>query len=47
VDQGSLKSAGSLVVDDGAVRALSSGKSLLPAGSLRSTASSSAVTWST
>jgi glutamate 5-kinase len=30
--RGSLKSAGSLVVDDGAVRALSSGKSLLPAG---------------
>jgi glutamate 5-kinase len=30
--KGSLKSAGSLVVDDGAVRALSSGKSLLPAG---------------
>ncbi|SJZ79485.1 glutamate 5-kinase [Enhydrobacter aerosaccus] len=29
---GSLKSAGSLVVDDGAVRALSRGKSLLPAG---------------
>jgi glutamate 5-kinase len=30
--KGSLKSAGSLVVDDGAVRALSAGKSLLPAG---------------
>jgi len=30
--RGSLKTAGSLVVDDGAVRALSSGKSLLPAG---------------
>jgi glutamate 5-kinase len=30
--KGSLKSAGSLVVDDGAVRALSTGKSLLPAG---------------
>jgi len=30
--RGSLKSSGSLVVDDGAVRALSSGKSLLPAG---------------
>jgi glutamate 5-kinase len=30
--KGSLKSSGSLVVDDGAVRALSSGKSLLPAG---------------
>ena len=30
--KGSLKTAGSLVVDDGAVRALSSGKSLLPAG---------------
>jgi len=30
--RGSLKSAGSLVVDDGAVRALSTGKSLLPAG---------------
>ncbi len=30
--KGSLKSAGTLVVDDGAVRALSSGKSLLPAG---------------
>ncbi len=30
--KGSLKSAGSLVVDDGAARALSSGKSLLPAG---------------
>jgi glutamate 5-kinase len=30
--RGSLKSAGSLIVDDGAVRALSSGKSLLPAG---------------
>jgi len=30
--KGSLKSAGALVVDDGAVRALSSGKSLLPAG---------------
>jgi glutamate 5-kinase len=28
----SLKSAGTLVVDDGAVRALSAGKSLLPAG---------------
>ena len=30
--KGSLKSAGTLVVDDGAVRALSAGKSLLPAG---------------
>jgi glutamate 5-kinase len=30
--RGSLKSAGSLMVDDGAVRALSTGKSLLPAG---------------
>jgi glutamate 5-kinase len=30
--KGSLKSAGALVVDDGAVRALSAGKSLLPAG---------------
>jgi glutamate 5-kinase len=30
--RGSLKSSGSLVVDDGAVRALSCGKSLLPAG---------------
>ncbi len=30
--KGSLKSAGALTVDDGAVRALSSGKSLLPAG---------------
>ena len=30
--KGSLKPAGSLIVDDGAVRALSSGKSLLPAG---------------
>jgi glutamate 5-kinase len=30
--KGSLKSAGSLMVDDGAVRALSTGKSLLPAG---------------
>ena len=30
--KGSLKSAGTLIVDDGAVRALSSGKSLLPAG---------------
>lgn len=30
--RGSLKSAGTLVVDDGAVRALSKGKSLLPAG---------------
>ncbi len=30
--RGSLKSSGALVVDDGAVRALSSGKSLLPAG---------------
>jgi glutamate 5-kinase len=30
--RGSLKSAGVLVVDDGAVRALSLGKSLLPAG---------------
>jgi glutamate 5-kinase len=30
--KGSLKSVGTLVVDDGAVRALSSGKSLLPAG---------------
>ncbi len=30
--KGSLKSAGSLVVDDGAVKALSAGKSLLPAG---------------
>ncbi len=30
--KGSLKSAGSLTVDDGAVRALSAGKSLLPAG---------------
>ncbi len=29
---GSLKSAGALVVDDGAVRALAQGKSLLPAG---------------
>ena len=29
---GSLKSAGSLVVDDGAVKALAQGKSLLPAG---------------
>jgi glutamate 5-kinase len=30
--KGSLKSAGALIVDDGAVRALSIGKSLLPAG---------------
>ena len=30
--KGSLKTAGALTVDDGAVRALSSGKSLLPAG---------------
>jgi glutamate 5-kinase len=30
--RGSLKTAGTLIVDDGAVRALSSGKSLLPAG---------------
>ena len=30
--KGSLKSVGTLTVDDGAVRALSSGKSLLPAG---------------
>jgi len=30
--KGSLKSTGSLTVDDGAVRALSAGKSLLPAG---------------
>lgn len=30
--KGSLKSAGALVVDDGAVRALAAGKSLLPAG---------------
>ena len=30
--KGSLKTAGSLVIDDGAVRALSAGKSLLPAG---------------
>jgi glutamate 5-kinase len=30
--KGSLKSSGSLMVDDGAVRALSTGKSLLPAG---------------
>ena len=30
--RGSLKSSGALVVDDGAVRALASGKSLLPAG---------------
>jgi glutamate 5-kinase len=30
--KGSLKSSGTLVVDDGAVRALSAGKSLLPAG---------------
>ena len=30
--KGSLKSAGTLIVDDGAARALSSGKSLLPAG---------------
>jgi glutamate 5-kinase len=30
--KGSLKAAGTLVVDDGAVRALSAGKSLLPAG---------------
>ena len=30
--KGSLKTAGALLVDDGAVRALSSGKSLLPAG---------------
>ena len=30
--KGSLKSTGTLVVDDGAARALSSGKSLLPAG---------------
>ncbi|ODU00029.1 MAG: glutamate 5-kinase [Rhodospirillales bacterium SCN 65-16] len=30
--KGSLKTSGSLVVDDGAVRALSAGKSLLPAG---------------
>jgi glutamate 5-kinase len=29
---GSLKTAGALTVDDGAVRALSAGKSLLPAG---------------
>ena len=33
--KGSLKSAGTLVVDDGAVRALSAGKSLLPAGVTR------------
>jgi glutamate 5-kinase len=30
--KGSLKAAGTLIVDDGAVRALSAGKSLLPAG---------------
>jgi glutamate 5-kinase len=30
--RGSLKTAGTLIVDDGAVRALSAGKSLLPAG---------------
>jgi glutamate 5-kinase len=30
--KGSLKTAGALTVDDGAVRALSAGKSLLPAG---------------
>ena len=30
--RGSLKSAGALVIDDGAARALSAGKSLLPAG---------------
>jgi glutamate 5-kinase len=30
--KGSLKTAGALLVDDGAVRALSAGKSLLPAG---------------
>jgi len=30
--KGSLKTSGALIVDDGAVRALSSGKSLLPAG---------------
>lgn len=30
--RGSLKTSGALIVDDGAVRALSSGKSLLPAG---------------
>jgi glutamate 5-kinase len=30
--KGSLKTAGALIVDDGAVRALSAGKSLLPAG---------------
>jgi glutamate 5-kinase len=30
--KGSLKSAGALIVDDGAVKALSAGKSLLPAG---------------
>jgi glutamate 5-kinase len=30
--RGSLKPAGTLIVDDGAVRALSAGKSLLPAG---------------
>jgi len=30
--KGSLKTAGALVIDDGAVRALSAGKSLLPAG---------------
>ena len=30
--RGSLKTAGALIVDDGAVRALSAGKSLLPAG---------------
>ena len=30
--RGSLKTAGALTVDDGAVRALSAGKSLLPAG---------------
>jgi glutamate 5-kinase len=33
--KGSLKCAGTLVVDDGAVRALSAGKSLLPAGVTR------------
>jgi glutamate 5-kinase len=33
--KGSLKCAGTLVVDDGAVRALSAGKSLLPAGITR------------
>jgi len=33
--KGSLKSAGTLVVDDGAVRALAAGKSLLPAGVTR------------